>query len=74
MATVNGFIDRTAELNFILTKMDGGTRADMLGIKRIHYVSKERLQQLQSKLEVESINCSPEAKEKLQFIFRLFMY
>ena len=37
MATENGFVDRAAELKFILTKMDGRQRCDMLGVTLAHY-------------------------------------
>lgn len=70
MATVNGFVDRKAELEFILTKMEGPTRGDMLGVKRVMYVSRGAADNWLSWLlyELGREGCSTEAVEQAKKI------
>lgn len=69
MATENGFVNRAVELDFILTKMDGRQRCDMLGIKRFHYLDMKRAKEWYDSLTSEMGNCSDQAKEKLDSIY-----
>ena len=69
MQTKNGFINRTAELEFILTKLDGRIRCDMLGIKKLHYLKKELANEWYNNLSEESKDCTNEAKEKLYNLY-----
>lgn len=73
MATVNGFINRTAELEFILTKIDGVNRNELLGVKRLHYVNEAVASTWYESLKQESTNCSSEAHKNLDFIYRIMV-
>lgn len=74
MATENGFITRTAELEFILTQLDGRKRADLLGIEYKHYESKEEAIKWFTALAGESIGCSELAKKTLREIYERMTY
>lgn len=69
MATENGFISRAAELDFAVTKMDGKARADMLGIKRVHYVDADKAKKWHDGLMSEMEGSSEQAKLSLTHIY-----
>lgn len=75
MATINGFTNRAAELDFILTKMDGRSRCDMLEIRRIHYVNKTYATEWYETIMKEATDCSEEAKARLKKLYEnMIMY
>ena len=69
MATENGFVNRSAELNFILTKMDGAQRCNMLGIERVHYVDAAKAKLWHDGLLAEMEGSTTQAKECLTHIY-----
>lgn len=74
MSTENGFVDRTAELNFTLTKLDGKVRCQMLDIHDYLYESRSAAIEWFTKKSDEAANCTPEAKQKLQDIYNNMTY
>lgn len=70
MATKHGFVNRTAELNFILTMMQGRARNELLGITDLHYQSAGMAEIWYNRLCEESEDCVWEAKDKLRDIYR----
>lgn len=74
MATANGFVDRAAELEFILTKTDGQTRCGLLGIKEAHYENNEAARQWHEPLAQEVKACSEDAQKKLEDIYSNMTY
>jgi hypothetical protein len=66
MATANGFVDRKAELEFVLTKMDGKARCEMLGIEERHYETKEAADAWYNSLVTEAAQCTPAAQACLK--------
>lgn len=69
MATANGFVDETAELEFVLTKLDGGIRCDMLGIELRHYQKKANAKAWYEDLSLKTQDCSEQAKENLKELY-----
>lgn len=73
MATANGFVDRTAELDFILTKMDGRQRCDMLGIEERHYMDPQLARQWHDQLATEGVGMSEQAKTRLRDLYMVMI-